>query len=88
MNISSISNLITGFSSLLIPINLLANVQICQIKYGAKEVHQKKAIDQFMARLNNNQVICHQIGTEFNKFGEAEKNKPIFACCKPDNIFN
>lgn len=69
---------------MLIPGICLADTQICEIKYGEKNLDQNKAINSFTRLLNNQNIEkCHQIGIEFNEFGEELSDKPIYACCSP-----
>ena len=63
----------------------LANTKICEIKYGENGLEKNKVVNAFTRILNNqNTQKCHQIGFEFNEFGEELPNKPIYACCSPE----
>ncbi len=81
----SILNLILSISFLATPKQAFANVQICQIRHSKEEVNDKRTIPKSRNLLKNNQEVCRQIGTQFNQFGNAEKDKPIYACCRPEN---
>ncbi len=51
--------------------------KICQIKYGEKDLDKKYMTFPFLLF----QTRCNQIGVEFDEFGDAMPEKPIFACC-------
>ncbi len=56
-------------------------IQICEIKFGGRELDKKGLTSQFNSD-NPWQKICHQIGVEHDKQGRPENDKPIFACCR------
>ncbi len=56
----------------------LAKERICVIKYGQKNLNTKSRSLAF----NSIENYCYQIGQEFDRFGDAIPDRPIFACCK------
>ena len=58
---------------------VLAEGQICEIKYGKKNLEKTNTGFPFVLL----KTRCWQIGVEFNDVGDAITDKPIYACCKP-----
>ena len=64
--------------------DLFAQVQICEIVYGENNI--VKARKKYKPKNNfksNWKSSCYEIGKEFDNFQKPIKNKPIYACCKP-----
>ncbi len=61
----------------------MAEVSICEIKYGEKNLIEKESQKNLM-RIEQNQepIECKNIGFEHNKYNKKLVNKPIYACCK------
>ncbi len=91
-NMEKISGLKSGIFLLLriailvnlFPTGVSAEVQICEIKYGQKNLERSKSLERLTQLLNNKKESCYQIGNEFNKEGKAIPEKPIYACCHPE----
>ena len=75
----------TVFVYMAFPLTAFPETQICEIKYGEKNL-TKQGGEETVGRLMNNKrkERCDQIGNEFNKDGIELKDKPIYACCKID----
>ncbi len=66
--------------------SVFGEVQICEIKYDEDYVRQTKNKSEVSLVKNDpRKKHCYQIGIEFDKFKQPDTNKPIFACCIPEN---
>ena len=62
--------------------------QICKILYFNK-TSDVKILKNYNDMVSKNNLIdkpCKQIGVEYNEAGEADINKPIFACCTSSGL--
>ncbi len=66
----------------LIPTSAYTMPIICEIKYGEVDLEINASEEKFNRETKENtEKYCYKIGTEYNSYGEAIANKPIFACC-------
>ena len=56
----------------------LGQGQICEIKYGETGLEKRNMTFPVLLL----KTRCHRIGVEFDQFGDAVPEKPIFACCR------
>ena len=68
----------------LIPLHLLANVQICEIIYNKNDL-DKLPFESNPSLSNPHQKKCSRIGYEYTPFDRPDLSKPIFACCRNKN---
>ena len=54
--------------------------QVCEIKYNKQNLEKTNTNFPFALL----KTRCWKIGIEFDEFGDAIPDKPIFACCKPE----
>ena len=67
---------------LILPEVALAQVKICEIKYGQKDLEKKELKINLLRNIKNKPPVkCHKIGVEHNDYLEPQYNKPIYACC-------
>ena len=74
--------ILLAINSLMLQDYTIAETQICEIRYGEKDLDKEKRANPISRLLNNeSQKKCHKIGMEYDNFGQEIPEKPIYACC-------
>ena len=66
-------------------LGVIARPQTCTIRYGKLEKASYEAQAYNSGIIDERRdVVCYQIGDEYNSQGRLLEGKPIFACCQSD----